>query len=269
MSLVLKKSNSNLNFIESGKGDIALVFLHYFGGSSNTWSQVINELNGEFHCIAIDLQGFGGSQSTGNQLSVSDNAQSVADVIKTLQLKKYVLIGHSMGGKIALSLASLQPFGLEKLVLIAPSPPTPEPMNMKERTLLLAAFHNRSALKAIINNIIQKPITDAEIDNLVEDSLRASQTSWRSWIEDGSREDISLQMSNISVPVSVISGQCDKKLSGSFLHDEFVKYLPFVHFREIREAGHLLPIEAPADVASLIRELVCQGEDCNIVVTRS
>lgn len=132
----IKKNKSIFNFIESGAGETALVYLHYFGGSSNTWSQVIDKLNDDFHCIAIDLQGFGASQSSGKELSVSGNAQSVADVIETLQLKKYVLIGHSMGGKIALSLASRKAFGLEKLILIAPSPATPEPMNIKERAQL-------------------------------------------------------------------------------------------------------------------------------------
>lgn len=251
-----KFNSHGLNFVESGTGNITLVFLHYFGGSSNTWLPVISELNLEFRCIAIDLWGFGNSAGSSEHLSISDNAKSVAELITTLQLKKFVLIGHSMGGKIALSLAAIKPFGLEKLVLIAPSPPTPEPMDMKERTELLAAYNDRSALEAIINNIIRKPMSDGEIDNLVEDNLRASQRSWRSWIEDGSQEDISMQMLNIDVPVFVISGQYDKKLSSSFLRAEFQKYLQLVHFEEIRETGHLLPVEVPLLVAMVIRNEV-------------
>ncbi|MEJ7685394.1 MAG: alpha/beta hydrolase [Segetibacter sp.] len=223
-----------MNFARSGSGDLALVFLHYFGGSSRTWSKVINKLNGEFRCIAVDLQGFGKSPSLGKGLSVSDSAQSVADLITTLQLKRYVLIGHSMGGKITLSLASRRPFGLESLVLIAPSPPTPEPMDAKERAQLMAAYNNRSALTKIINSITSKPLSDIEINNLVNDNVRASEIGWKSWIEYGSQEDISLEVSNINVPVLVISGQCDKKLSSSFLYNEFGDYFPTVHFEEIR-----------------------------------
>lgn len=76
-------------------------------------------------------------------------------------------------------------------------------------------------------------------------------------------------MSDINIPVLVISGQSDKRLSSKFLHDEFANCLPLVHFKEIWEAGNLLPAEAHADVASLIRNAVYQGEDCNIDVTKN
>jgi pimeloyl-ACP methyl ester carboxylesterase len=261
MSVSLKKSRLALNYTDSGTGDIALVFLHYFGGSSRTWSYVLNELNGQFRCIAIDLCGFGDSPSSCKGLSVSDNAQSVFDVITILKLKKYVLIGHSMGGKIALLLASHKPFGLEKLVLIAPSPPTPEPTTDMEREQLLVSYNNRSLLIKTINSITSQPLTNLNINSLVNDNLRASESSWKSWIEHGSQEDISFKMPCINIPVLVISGQDDKKLSSGYLYSEFVKYLRFVDFEEIKKAGHLLPIEAPLAIAELIREAVEQKDN--------
>jgi pimeloyl-ACP methyl ester carboxylesterase len=256
MSAASKKNDSFLNFIESGKGKLSLVFLHYFGGSSITWEQVTDELNEDFHCIAIDLPGFGASQSSDDKLSVSDIRESVVEVIESLQLENYVLIGHSMGGKIALSLASHKSFGLKKLLLFAPSPPTPEPMTEKEQEQLLRAYNNRSALINNINNITHQPLADFDINNLVNDNLRASEIAWTSWIECGSKEDISAEMCNIAVPVLVINGQFDKNLSGKFLRNKFLTYFPFADFHEIREAGHLLPIEAPLAVVKLIREAV-------------
>jgi len=256
MSEASKKDDSSLHFIKSGKGKLSLVFLHYFGGSSHTWCQVIHELNRDFHCIAIDLPGFGASQSSCNKLSVSDIRESVAEVIESLQLEKYALIGHSMGGKIALSLASHKPPGLKKLMLFAPSPPTPEPISAEERTQLLNAYNNRPGLINIINNITSQPLPEVIINKLVDDNLRASSTAWTSWIKHGSQEDISVQMADINIPALVISGQYDKKLSSDFLRNIFATYLRNVHFKEIGEAGHLLPIEAPPAVAELIRETV-------------
>lgn len=214
--------NNSLSFVESGSGNTALVFLHYFGGSSHTWFHVIKELKNEFRCIAIDLCGFGHSPEPPKNFSINDNAKSVADLITTFHLKKFVLIGHSMGGKIALLLASLKPYGLKKLVLIAPSPPTPELMTDKEQEQLLNAYNNRSALTENINSITKQPLTDVDINKLVNDNLRASKISWRSWIKHGSQEDISGEVQGINVPVLVISGQYDKKLSSKFLNDEFV-----------------------------------------------
>ncbi|MEJ7674662.1 MAG: alpha/beta fold hydrolase [Chitinophagaceae bacterium] len=57
-------NNATLNFVETGKGNTTLVFLHYFGGSSKSWNGVIEQLKESFHCIAIDLRGFGDSPAT-------------------------------------------------------------------------------------------------------------------------------------------------------------------------------------------------------------
>ncbi len=58
-----------------------------------------------------------------------------------------------MGGKIAAALASLRLFGLEKLILIAPSPPTPEPMDEYMKKDLLTAYNKPGKLRMIINKI--------------------------------------------------------------------------------------------------------------------
>ena len=56
---------------------------------------------------------------------IADLAADAEGVIETLGLQRYVLVGHSMGGKFAQLIASRRPRGLEGLVLVAPSPPSP------------------------------------------------------------------------------------------------------------------------------------------------
>ena len=113
------------------------MFLHHFGGSSRAWSEVINQLGDDYHCVAPDLRGFGDSDAPAANYSIKDYADDVAGLVEVLKLKRYVLIGHSMGGKIALYYAAQKPSGLELLVLLAPSPPVPEPMDEAERRRLL------------------------------------------------------------------------------------------------------------------------------------
>lgn len=67
-------------------------------------------------------------------------------------------------------------------------------------------------------------------------------------------------MSGVNIPVLVINGLYDKKFSSDFLRNEFERYFRNVNFKEIREAGHLLPIEAPLAVVKLIREAVNNKE---------
>ena len=244
----------SINYTDTLNGNKTLLFLHYFGGSSRTWIPVIEKLKDRYRCIAVDLPGFGGSPIVSNNLSVTENAALIFTLIEKLHLKNFIIIGHSMGGKIALALSSLMPIGFEKLILVAPSPPTAEPMSQKDRTDLLAAYKNTAAIKKIIKSITHTHITHEVIDKLTEDYFRIEEKSWKYWVEKGSRENISSEMASIHAAVFIISGKYDKNLSTDFLHKEFIQYFPGVLFKEIKQAAHLVPVDAPEELASAIAE---------------
>jgi pimeloyl-ACP methyl ester carboxylesterase len=63
-------------------------------------------------------------------------------------------------------------------------------------------------------------------------------------------------MKKISVPVLIISGEHDKNISSNFLHDKFVKYFPLAEFKEVKGAGHLIPVEDSLAVAKLIQDAI-------------
>jgi pimeloyl-ACP methyl ester carboxylesterase len=110
---------------ERGEGSPALVFIHYWGGSRRTWSAVIERLRHRFRCIAVDLRGWGKSGRQADDYSLFAQADDVKGVIEALKVKDFVLVGHSMGGKIAQILAGQRPEGLRAVVPVAPAPPTP------------------------------------------------------------------------------------------------------------------------------------------------
>ena len=110
---------------EQGESAPALVFIHYWGGSRRTWSEVIARLSNRFRCVAMDLRGWGKSDRHAEDYSLFAQADDVEGVIAALNVKDFVLVGHSMGGKIAQILAGRRPGGLRAVVLVAPAPPTP------------------------------------------------------------------------------------------------------------------------------------------------
>ncbi len=233
--------------------DFALIFLHYFGGSSRAWSAVIDRLQSEYRCIAPDLRGFGRSDAPVSGYAVSDNADDVADLVQGLNLRRYALVGHSMGGKVGLALAARHPPGLEALVLLAPSPPTPEPMEEADRGRLIASHGSRAAARDSVRKITAVPLEDATIDLVVDDAVRSSRRAWIAWLECGSREDISPIMFRVAVPVLVVAGASDPHLPAELLEREVVRRLDTAGSVRVLQAGHLLPIEAPTGVAGLIR----------------
>lgn len=100
---------------EEGEGSPALVFMHCWGGSRRTRSEVIAWLRNRFRCVAVDLRGWGKSDRPADDYSFFAQADDVQGVIESLNLKDFVLVGHSMGGKIAQILAGRRPAACARL----------------------------------------------------------------------------------------------------------------------------------------------------------
>ncbi len=108
--------NEKVTFSDSGKGK-AVVLLHGFLGSHKIWEQTINNLSTSYRVIAIDLPGHGNTECLGYAHSMDLMAKCVKTVLDSLRLKKYIIIGHSMGGYVGLAFADLFPDHLKGLCL--------------------------------------------------------------------------------------------------------------------------------------------------------
>ena len=197
-----------LHLQDQGSGTPALVFLHYFAGSLRSWLHVTGDLSRTFRCLRIDIPGFGRSAPL-PAYSVDAVAQVVATLIAGLRLDSYVLVGHSMGGKLALACAAANPPGLAGLVLVAPSPPSPEPMDEGERSRLLATHGDRASAEQTVRTITRRPIPTEDVAICVEDNLLTSPEAWHWWLAQGSREDITAEAGRVACPVLVLGGSDD------------------------------------------------------------
>lgn len=246
-----------LNILESGRGPLTLVFLHYFGGSALEWCVSMDSLSDRYHCVAVDLRGFGDSIppngfSTQTTFSVDDMADDVSNVIDQYVSGNYVLVGHSMGGKVALALASRQPPALQSLLLVSPSPPVPEPIPDDERQKLIMNYGQRAAAEQMFKNITAASVTEAVHDQIIADNMRTAEPAWIAWLKVGSLEDISARMSAVEVPVHIIVGFLDQALPADVHKKLVLPYLKNATVEIVSGAGHLLPWETPHELASLI-----------------
>jgi pimeloyl-ACP methyl ester carboxylesterase len=92
-----------------GKGDTALVFLHGWCSDREAWKHQLDAFAGNYRVVAIDLGGHGKSGKDREQWSVTGLAGDVEAVVKALDLKRAILVGHSMGGMVALETAKRLP----------------------------------------------------------------------------------------------------------------------------------------------------------------
>lgn len=247
-----------LSYSDTKYGKKTLIFLHYFGGSSRTWQPVIDLLASEVRCVALDLRGWGDSDTppAPNDCRVGAMADDVSALITELAVSEYTLLGHSMGGKVAQLLAAQAPAGLAQLLLVAPSPLSPEPMTEEDRASMRAAWGNSDTSRKTLETIARLPLSPETINSIIADNLRASQTAWEAWADIGSREDLSALAPKITLPTAVLSGTSDAVLSPDVLTHEVVNRIPGAALTTIPDAGHLLPLEAPDAVADWIRQKI-------------
>ena len=241
---------------ESGYGPATLVFLHCFGGSGKAWAQVAELLGESWRCVMPDLRGFGDSNPLPDHYALADAADDVLALVESLGLDRYTLVAHSMGGKIALAIAARQPPGLIQLVLLAPSPPSPEPITSEERTQLLASYASRAAAEIAIRKSCHHHLPKAIFTQAVNDRLRTSPAAWRWWLEQGSKADISMNLTPISIPCQVLVGELDVNTPPSLIQAEVMPHLLVGKLQIVPGAGHLLPLEVPNVVAQAIAKAV-------------
>ena len=244
-----------LHVTECGRGPQAWVFLHYFGGSGRAWGQVSALLADRWRCVMPDLRGFGSSDAIMDSYSVNDAADEVLALVRALAIERFGLVGHSMGGKIALVVAARKPPGLSRLVLLAPSPPTPEPIAASERACLLACQTSRAAARRATRKSCGQPLLAALVRQVIDDRLRTSPAAWRWWLASGSCESVQNRIAQISVPVQVLSGALDTNIPTAVIKREVMARIPLARMRLLPGCGHLLPLEAPRMVAQAIRDM--------------
>jgi pimeloyl-ACP methyl ester carboxylesterase len=243
------------NIQDQGQGEPGLVFLHYWGGSSRTWNLVTDQLNTDFRCVAYDHRGWGDSDGPETGYSMANLANDAEALIKTLGLQRYILVGHSMGGKVAQLLASRHPTGLQGLVLVAPSPPTPMTVPESQRKQMIEAYESREAVEFLIDNILTSVrVPDQIREQIVEDTLKGASPAKHAWPKTGMLEDISDAVVNISIPTLVLAGENDQVERIETLERGLVPYIPTVRTKIIPKTGHLSPLEVPDQIAAEIRE---------------
>jgi len=95
----------NIVYEVRGKGDTALVFLHGWCSDRASWKHQVDAFAGDYRVVAIDLGGHGESGKDRKKWTVLGLAGDVQAVVRELGLKRVILVGHSMGGPIALEVA--------------------------------------------------------------------------------------------------------------------------------------------------------------------
>jgi pimeloyl-ACP methyl ester carboxylesterase len=126
-------------FVMAGSGP-ALLLLHGLGCDHTTWTPVIRDLAKRYTVIAPDLLGHGASDKPRADYSVGGYANGMRDLLTILDIDRATVVGHSLGGGVAMQFAYPFPERTERLVLVAPGGIGPE-VSPLIRAVTLPGFH--------------------------------------------------------------------------------------------------------------------------------
>ncbi|PYI01523.1 alpha/beta-hydrolase [Aspergillus sclerotiicarbonarius CBS 121057] len=264
-----------------------LIFLHYWGGSSNTWHKQTSPtsphtLTKTHNTVTIDLRGWG--QSTGpttnaspNDYSITPTATDIVSVLTHLQTTTpildngIILIGHSMGAKLALAVLSTLPPPLlsqiQGLVLLAPAPPTPLLLPEDMATQQKQAYASEESIRWTVENVLSKTqnLSEDDMDMIVKDSLSRNALARDGWIMYGMAEDITSLVDGVvgrlegrKVRTFVVAGEEDVVEDKQRVEREVVGFLMRrggfqVEFEVVRGVRHLVPLEEPGVVGRAVQ----------------
>lgn len=238
---------------ESG-GETRLLFVHGWQGNRLVWRDVIAALGRGIGYIDVDLRGSGELREIPGPYSVERYAADLRELIEASDSGPVVVVGHSMGAKVALQLAHDAPGLVRGLVLIAPVPAGPAGFSEKGLAGLRATAGDPERARAWLSRTFAPGEPPAEAFALVCASADAAPPGMvLESLESWTSADLSDAARGVTAPALVISAEHDNPENQ---RKTVAALLPNARFEVIPGAGHYVILERPGEVARLIREFV-------------
>ncbi len=250
--------NVKVRYSDKGKGRV-IVLLHGFLESIELFDEFSTKLSRSFRVISIDLPGHGKTPSLGYIHTMELMAQCAKKVLDSLYLKKYVLVGHSMGGYAALAFAELFPENISGLCLFHSTalPDSEEKKKDRERVAEIVKHDH----KQFVSELIPKLFDPENIPLLKGEVLKAKQVALDTHTEGivaairgmKGRPSRELVLKNARFPVLFIIGKKDVLLAWDNLM--LLTALPKRSYHKVLEhAGHMGFYEAPEETFKAVRK---------------
>jgi pyruvate dehydrogenase E2 component (dihydrolipoamide acetyltransferase) len=255
----VEADGQRLRYLELGDGGGApVLLLHGFGADLNTWMFTQPALAEGRRAFALDLPGHGGSVKDVGAGDAEQFTRAVEQAISALGIERIHLIGHSMGGVIAASLALRSPERVASLTLIASAGLGPE-INGAFIDGFVRASRRREAAE-ILNMLVHDPSLVSR--TMVEEVLRYKRLDGVSqalakiaeaWFAGGQQTlDLTGRLVSLSVPVQVIWGREDRIIPVA--HAEALS--PRIPVHILDQAGHLPHMEKASEVNRLVNRFI-------------
>jgi 2-succinyl-6-hydroxy-2,4-cyclohexadiene-1-carboxylate synthase len=268
--MILENINGLSIYVEiSGEGDISLLFLHGFAGSTEDWNEIVESLSGDYKLVRIDMPGFGKSDKpdTPECYTQAFGSSVVTAIIKKLSLDKVILVGYSMGGRFALDVVASDSQSVIGLILESASPgiDDDEQKELRARAdTALADAITQKGMEWFVNywsemDLFQSQKSLSELKQMqqnhrrLENSPAALAQSLRSF-GAGGMDSLWNYLYTIDVPVLLVSGELDAKFTA--INSRMSAMFPLCKHVIVKKAGHNIHLENPSEFVNLLKDFI-------------
>jgi pimeloyl-ACP methyl ester carboxylesterase len=249
--------NQKINYRDAGSGD-PVVLLHGFLGSLEVWNQFTDSLSMNYRVICIDLPGHGKTGCFADVHSMDFMAGTVKNVLDTLMIKKAVIIGHSMGGYVALSFANLYPGFLKGLSLFhshAAADNEEAKMN-RTRTIQIVEQDKAGFIGQFIPDLFAPENVEVyheEIRQLKQIATNTPKEGIKASLKGmKDRKDHTRMLKKLEIPVMFIVGKRDKRIPAEIIMPQLA-LAAHTEALIIDHAGHMGFVEAHSKTLEFIK----------------
>jgi len=255
----------DLTYEEWGKGDPPLLLLHGFTGSRLDWADVVDTLAADRRVVAYDQRGHGDSANVGRPAAYTFD-RLLADleaIVEQRSLAPFHLLGHSMGGVIAMRFAIAHPEQLASLVLMdtAGAPAGQIPQGWVDHVLGVAREKGMGAVaEMMIKYMSNQPVAPRPA---VQDRIRFKLTNMDAdafaalSAELNAYPSLLAGLAGLDLPATVLVGENDTGLRGGA--DALAATIPGAHLVVIPGAGHSPQEDDPGAWTAALAEHLGRG----------
>ncbi len=281
-TIQLSRGGIKLFYYDAGRPSMpAILLIHGLGDEADTWRYLVGPLSGYYRVIAPDLPGFGRSgpaapsdPSAPRPYSLEYYARTALELLESLGISRFSLVGHSLGGMVAHQIALAVPSRVERLVLIDGSLVVrSQKMSIQSLLFLIPGIgewaYNRlrkdpdaayCSLEPYYSSLERLPEADRRflyqrVNERVwsEKQRKAFLSTLRSMAANlpGLRKGLHERLAKLHVPTLAVWGDEDQ-ISGLENVRALVEMQPDVRLLILRGAGHNVHQERPGEVANAI-----------------
>ena len=255
-SITFKKAN--ISFTDIGKGG-AIVLLHGFLENVTMWKNIAPELSKRNRVISIDLLGHGKSDCLGYTHTMEEQAEVVRSVLKHLRIRRCILIGHSMGGYVALAFTKLFTKNIKGLCLLNSTfeQDNLERKQLRKRANKMAQNNYKNLVRMSFANLFSEE-SRTNFKNEIELAIKeALKTPVQGYIAANEgmilRKNFKSFFTNVTIKKAIILGEkdwiVDSKKMISYAEKSNINY-------SLLTEGHMSHIENKEDLNDALKKFV-------------